>query len=108
MTETRSEIGIAGCGLIGASWAGLFRAGGWFVHAWDPSPEVLETFILQMSGHGLPVSASMMLGDRDYARQQLRHAYTLDDALLHELAVEMWSFFTGATPAVVQVVALTQ
>ena len=71
-------------------------------------PEVLETFILQMSGQGLPVSASMMLGDRDYARQQLRHAYTLDDALLHELAVEMWSFFTGATPAVVQVVALTQ
>ena len=39
-----SEVGIVGCGLIGVSWAALFRVSGRNVHAWDSSPEVLETF----------------------------------------------------------------
>ena len=62
--------------------------------------ETLESFTLQMSARGMCVSASMMLGDRDYAREQLRHAYTLKDERLQTLAQEMWSFFTDvALPA---------
>lgn len=37
-------VGIAGCGLIGVSWAGLFIAGGHDVFAWDPSAEARDRF----------------------------------------------------------------
>ena len=60
--------------------------------------EQLDAFTLQMSAHGLCISASMMLGDRAYAREQLRHAHTLDDSLLRELAREMWDFFRVGPP----------
>lgn len=61
-------------------------------------PEQLDAFTLQMSAHGLCISASMMLGDRGYAREQLRHAHTLDDGPLRELALEMWDWFQAEAP----------
>jgi carnitine 3-dehydrogenase len=36
MTDTHRHTGVVGCGLIGASWAGLFMASGRDVFAWDP------------------------------------------------------------------------
>ncbi len=42
-----TDIGIVGCGLIGASWAGLFSANGLNVHAWDPSQSARESFVLR-------------------------------------------------------------
>lgn len=60
--------------------------------------EQLDAFTLQMSAHGLCISASMMLGDRAYAREQLRCAHTLDDELLRALAREMWDFFRAEAP----------
>ena len=53
------------------------------------NPDLLASFTLLMSGHGAPVCASMMLGDADYAREQLRLACTLDDRMLQQTAVEM-------------------
>ena len=37
-------IGIAGCGLIGASWSGLFLASGLDVVAFDPSESMRLAF----------------------------------------------------------------
>ena len=45
LPELHSEVGIVGCGLIGASWAGLFLASGRNVLAWDPSQAARETFV---------------------------------------------------------------
>lgn len=45
--EVHTEAGIVGCGLIGASWAGLFSAHGLNVHAWDPSQSAREALILK-------------------------------------------------------------
>ncbi len=59
---------------------------------WDP--ELLSSFTFLMAGHGTPVCASMMLGDAEYAREQLRLACTLDDHALQQTAVEMLSGFT--------------
>ena len=53
------------------------------------SPDALSSFTLLMSGHGVPVCASMMLGDPVYARDHLRLACTFDDAMLQQVAVEM-------------------
>ena len=36
------------------------------------NPELLSSFSFLMAGHGSPVRASMMLGDPNYAREQLR------------------------------------
>ena len=47
LTDMHTEIGIAGCGLIGVSWAGLFSANGLNVHAWDPSEPARESFVLK-------------------------------------------------------------
>ena len=54
----------------------------------------LSSFTFLMSGHGLPVCASMMLGDTAYAREQLRLACTFDDHALQLLAVGMLTHFT--------------
>ncbi len=54
----------------------------------------LSSFTFLMSGYGLPVCSSMMLGDIAYAREQLRLACTLDDHALQQLAVDMLSNFT--------------
>jgi 3-hydroxyacyl-CoA dehydrogenase len=35
---SRGKVAVLGCGLIGASWAALFMACGYDVHAWDPDP----------------------------------------------------------------------
>lgn len=37
-------VGIAGCGLIGISWAGLFLASGHDVIAWDPAAPARDRF----------------------------------------------------------------
>jgi hypothetical protein len=58
------------------------------------NPELLSSFTFLMAGHGSPVCASMMLGDAEYAREQLRLACTLDDRTLQQIAVEMLSGFT--------------
>ena len=58
------------------------------------NPELLSSFTFLMSGHGSPVCASMMLGDADYARVQLRLACTLNDQMLQQVAVEMLSAVT--------------
>lgn len=44
MPDLHQCAGIAGCGLIGASWAGLFLASGRNVFAWDPSAVVRHGF----------------------------------------------------------------
>jgi hypothetical protein len=59
---------------------------------WDP--EMLSSFTFLMAGHGSPVCASMMLGDAEYAREQLRLACTLDDRMLQQVAVQMLSGFS--------------
>ena len=53
------------------------------------SPELLPSFTFLMSGHGVPVCASMMVGDAAYAREQLRLACTFEDQVLQQLAVAM-------------------
>ncbi len=58
------------------------------------NPESLSSFTFLMAGHGSPVCASMMLGDAEYATEQLRLACTLDDRVLQQIAVEMLSGFT--------------
>jgi hypothetical protein len=60
--------------------------------------DLLYSFTLQMSANGFCVSASMMLGDRQYALEQLAHAHTLDDDGLRLLAVKLFTYF-DAPPA---------
>ncbi|GAB3471763.1 hypothetical protein [Polaromonas eurypsychrophila] len=55
--------------------------------------ELLSAFILQMATQGCCINESMMLGSRFYAMEKLTHAHALDDALLRELAVRMFSYF---------------
>jgi len=79
-----------------AAHAYLAQAG-----AWTPAArpcrywpcDLLSAFILQMAAQGCCVNESMMLGSRAYAVEQLSHAHTLDDALLREMAVRMFSYF---------------
>jgi len=62
----------------------------------EPSPwppQALQTFSIRMAGHGLCVSGTLMNHDRRYALEQLRHAHTLADAALRELAVELFRHF---------------
>ncbi len=58
------------------------------------NPELLSSFTFLMSGHGRPVCASMMLGDADYAREQLRRACTLDHHALQQIAAQMLGSLT--------------
>lgn len=55
--------------------------------------DLLYSFTLQMAARGFCVSASMMLGDRDYALEQLAHAHTLNDEALRSLAVKLFTYF---------------
>jgi hypothetical protein len=55
--------------------------------------DLLSAFMLQMAAQGCSVNESMMLGSRDYAMEKLSHAHTLDDAVLRELAVRMFTYF---------------
>ena len=55
--------------------------------------DLLYSFTLQMAARGFCVSASMMLGDRDYALEQLAHAHTLNDEALRTLAVKLFTYF---------------
>jgi hypothetical protein len=57
-----------------------------------PAP-VLQAFTVGMASHGFSVSATMMGHDKSYALEQLRHAHTLADARLRELAVELFRYF---------------
>lgn len=61
--------------------------------------DVLYAFTLKMAAHGLCVSASMMLGDRKYALQQLQLAHTMDDEELREIAVRMFGYFEQPVPS---------
>lgn len=66
--------------------------------------ELLGSFTLLMAGHGRCVSASMMLGDREYAMWQLARAHTLDDPQLRAVAARLFAWFderhgTVGTPA---------
>ena len=63
---------------------------------WEP--ELLSSFTFLMAGHGSPVCASMMIGDPEYARGQLRLACTYDDQALQQIAVEMLSSFAALKP----------
>ena len=60
MTDTHRLTGVVGCGLIGASWAGLFIASGRDVFAWDPMDAVradfagrVDTTMAQIAATGL-------------------------------------------------------
>jgi len=55
--------------------------------------ELLGTFTLMMAGHGRSVSASMMLGDREYAMWQLARAHTMSDDPLRAIAVRLFAYF---------------
>lgn len=55
--------------------------------------DLLYSFTLQMAACGFCVSASMMLGDREYALEQLAHAHTLDNDELRKLAVRLFTYF---------------
>jgi hypothetical protein len=69
------------------------------VPAYHWNVDLLSSFTFLMSGHGVPVCASMMLGDPEYAREQLRLACTFDDGALQQLAVEMLSAVAHLNPA---------
>lgn len=68
------------------------------VHYWPV--DTLHAFTLQMAARGHCVSASMMLGDACYAREQLRHAQCLGDKALHALASELADFFMATATQV--------
>ena len=53
----------------------------------------LQAFTLRMAAHGLCVSASMMLGDRRYALEQLRYAHALAEDDLRGLAMALFRHF---------------
>lgn len=55
--------------------------------------DLLYSFTLQMAARGFCVSASMMLGDRQYALEQLTHAHTLNDDALRAMAVKLFTYF---------------
>lgn len=55
--------------------------------------ELLETFTLRMSSHGMCVSRALMLCDRHYALQQLAHAHSLADDTLRLMAVQLFRHF---------------
>jgi hypothetical protein len=57
---------------------------------------MLQGFTLMMAGRGVCVNETMMLCDPDYARARLRHACTLPDPRLQQLAVDMLSTLGAA------------
>ena len=55
--------------------------------------QLLGTFTLLMAGHGLCVSAAMMLGDREYAMWQLARAHTTSDDALRAITMRLFKYF---------------
>ncbi|MET1116269.1 MAG: hypothetical protein ABWY08_15145 [Comamonas sp.] len=53
----------------------------------------LDSFILQMAGHGHAVHAAMMLGDIEYARQQLSTAIAIGCPKLRALSARLNTYF---------------
>jgi len=62
-----------------------------FAHYWPA--DLLADFSFRMAAKGQCVSASMMLGSREYAIDKLSTAHTLDDDDLRVLVVQMFSYF---------------
>jgi hypothetical protein len=58
---------------------------------WPPS--AIQDFSVRMAGHGFSVSGSMMNHHRSYALEQRRHAHSLADDKLREMAVELFRSF---------------
>jgi hypothetical protein len=56
-------------------------------------PQLVADFALLMAGHGRCVSASMMLGDPEYALWQLACARAMDDPELAALATRLFAYF---------------
>lgn len=64
----------------------------------------LDSFILQMAGHGRAVHAAMMLGDTDYARQQLAAAAAMQCPQLQALSARLNAYFNrSACPAMADI-----
>jgi len=61
---------------------------------------LLDAFTLLMAGHGRCISASMMLGDREYAMWQLARAHTLGDRELRGVAARLFAFFDDVSAPV--------
>lgn len=59
----------------------------------DWPDEALQAFVLRMADHGHCISRTFMKFDRAYALEQLRHAHTLADAHLRELAMALFRHF---------------
>lgn len=53
----------------------------------------LDSFILQMAGHGHAVHSAMMLGDMHYARQQLAAAIAIGCPKLRALSARLSAYF---------------
>jgi hypothetical protein len=55
--------------------------------------QLLSAFAWLMAGHGRAVCTSMMLGDREYAMQQLARAHTISDPELREVTARLFAYF---------------
>lgn len=88
--RTPSQQGAHGVDA-GGGGAGPWRAGRCHSAYW-PQHE-LDSFILQMAAHGHSVHAAMMLGDVDYARQQLTAAQGLECPKLRALSERLAAYF---------------
>ena len=55
--------------------------------------QLLSAFALLMAGHGRAVCTAMLLGDREYAMEQLARAHTLHDPQLREIAARLFAYF---------------
>ncbi|MCD2511529.1 hypothetical protein [Comamonas endophytica] len=53
----------------------------------------LDSFMLQMAGHGHAVNSAMMLGDIGYARQQLATAIAIGCPKLRALSARLSAYF---------------
>lgn len=63
-----------------------------------PWPDaLLRVFCLRMSSHGMSVSRTLMMCDRDYALQQLGHAHNMADEVLRSMAVKLFRLCDGQT-----------
>ncbi|WP_339437648.1 3-hydroxyacyl-CoA dehydrogenase NAD-binding domain-containing protein [Pseudomonas sp. EL_65y_Pfl1_R32] len=78
VSEREISVAIVGCGLIGESWAALFLAHGYDVHAWDPNVEVLSGLAARLFR---PLVQLESLGLDSARRGRLRVADSLVDAL---------------------------
>jgi hypothetical protein len=61
--------------------------------AMDWPADLLLSFSLRMSVHGMSLSRTLMLCDRRYAMQQLMFAHSLPDKRLQQLAAELLVHF---------------